>query len=179
MNARTDNPAEVGLHVFERRGLGKAPFRFVGCYEKRGPISLPDGTQIGSEGQAMGVCDYCGQGIAICCAIRSADGKEFTVGSDCVARTGDEGIVQQFKNSPDVRAMKRAKAAAKDQAVREKIAALLVEHDQLLKSIEVKKWDGSMESQFDYMTRVLPMCGASGRARYLKHIKTLIQSAPQ
>ena len=75
------------IHPFEARGLGIAPFRFVGCYESRGPIILADGiTQIGSPGQPMGTCDYCLTGIADCYRIKSSDGKEFVVGCDCVAK---------------------------------------------------------------------------------------------
>lgn len=78
------------IHPFEERGLGKAPFRYVGCYEDRGPHRhVVDGVEltVGSPGQPMGTCDYCGQGIAICCRIESADGKSFVVGSDCVLKT--------------------------------------------------------------------------------------------
>lgn len=67
------------IHTFEQAGLGKAPFRFVGMFEKRGPIPCPDGTMIGAPGQPMGTCDFCGNGIAQCCQIESADGKIFVV----------------------------------------------------------------------------------------------------
>lgn len=107
MNTKTDNAAHVGMHAFEKAGLGAAPFKFVGCYEDRGPkvIGHQGGCTItvGSPGQPMGTCKYCGQGILVCCVIRSSDGKEFTVGSDCVARTGDAGILKGYKTHPDVR----------------------------------------------------------------------------
>lgn len=89
---------ENKIHKFEQAGLGKAPFRFVGVEERRGPIreldknGQPTGVEYGAPGQPMGTCDYCGQGIAICCTIVSADGKRFIVGSDCVAKTGDAGL---------------------------------------------------------------------------------------
>lgn len=84
MNATTEHP-------FQKRGLGLAPFRMVDFYEDRGPktICTKDGVthQVGSPGQAMGTCDYCGTGIAYICVIKSADGKEFKVGTDCVEKT--------------------------------------------------------------------------------------------
>lgn len=83
------------VHVFERAGLGIAPFRFVGCYESRGPIiTHVNGVEchVGAPGQPMGTCAYCGQGIAICCQILSADGRRFIVGYDCVRKTGDAGL---------------------------------------------------------------------------------------
>jgi len=81
------NQAGPSLHPFERANLGKAPFRFVGMTHEIGPIRLADGmTTIGSPGQPMGSCDYCGQGIALVCRVKSADGNVFKVGCDCVAK---------------------------------------------------------------------------------------------
>ena len=76
----------VKLHPFEERGLGKAPFRCVGVERRVGPIKCADGSEIGSPGQPMGSCDYCGTGIADCFEILSGDGKRFIVGCDCVAK---------------------------------------------------------------------------------------------
>ena len=72
------------IHVFQSAGLGIAPFEFTGYFENRT-----------KQGQPAGTCQYCGNGIAICCRIRSSDGKEFTVGSDCVNKTGDSGMKSQ------------------------------------------------------------------------------------
>jgi hypothetical protein len=85
------------IHDFEKAGLGRAPFTFKGAYEDRGPHTWTDPktgitTSAGAPGQPMGTCAYCGQGIAIICSIEDADGKRFTVGSDCVKRTGDRGL---------------------------------------------------------------------------------------
>lgn len=85
----------TATHVFEAAGLGLAPFRYVGCYEDRGPHRFEQHgvtIEVGAPGQPMGTCAYCGQGIAICCSIESADGRRFTVGSECVAKTGDAGL---------------------------------------------------------------------------------------
>ncbi len=97
-------------HMFELAGLGTAPFRFVGVEEKRGPIRYTDKTtglemEVGAPGQPMGTCDYCGQGIAICCTVKSADGKTFIVGSDCIAKVGDAGL----KKLVDSKVRQRAK----------------------------------------------------------------------
>jgi hypothetical protein len=82
------------MHPFEKAGLGMAPFRCLGAEHRVGPIrtTLPDGIvmEVGSPGQPMGTCAYCGTGIANCYIIRSADGKTFIVGSDCVAKTYKE-----------------------------------------------------------------------------------------
>lgn len=93
------------IHPFEARGLGIAPFRFVGFYESRGPIMMADGmTQIGAPGQPMGTCDYCGIGIADCYRIKSSDGKEFVVGCDCVAKLSREN---NSKSDPLIDAVRK------------------------------------------------------------------------
>lgn len=105
----------TSVHPFEEAGLGLAPFRFVGMREVRGPLLvMVDGVefQVGAPGQPMGTCAYCGQGIAVCCDISSADGKRFTVGSDCVAKVERE----DNRVSPiltEVEKWKKARAADK------------------------------------------------------------------
>lgn len=74
------------LHPFEKAGLGRAPFRCIGFFESKyqaipGDPSCP--IQPGS------MCDYCSAGIMNVFRIKSADGKEFKVGCDCVAKTYD------------------------------------------------------------------------------------------
>jgi hypothetical protein len=103
------------IHPFEASGLGKAPFQFKGMYEDRGPHTLEDGTQVGSPGQPMGTCHYCGMGIAFCCAIESSDGRKFIVGTDCVKKTYKDSALTE---------MDRALANSVDKAVKERQSAL-------------------------------------------------------
>jgi hypothetical protein len=77
------------VHAFERAGLGEAPFRCVGKY-----VSLFQACQ-GAPVRAGSSCDYCGTSIAQVYRIRGADGAEFKVGCDCVAKTGDQGLRRQ------------------------------------------------------------------------------------
>lgn len=152
-------------HAFEEAGLGKAPFRFVGVEERRGPIKMPDGSEVGAHGQPMGTCEFCFQGIAICCHVRSADGKQFVVGSDCVLKTGDKGLK---KNVDRFKARKRREAAdrraKKDEAI---IDRALEEHgDELAAlphSIEHYAADGkTLKDWLEYMRRA---CGNAGLRR--------------
>lgn len=71
------------LHPFEAAKLGKAPFQCVGCRENR--FEMP-----GFGWKPGGCCNYCGTGILYEFVIRGADGSEFVVGSDCVAKTHAE-----------------------------------------------------------------------------------------
>ena len=178
MTTKTDNAAHVGMHVFERAGLGKAPFRFVGSFEKVFQAT-PD-----SPRQPGGTCDFCGTGIMICCAIRGADGREFKVGSDCLRKTGDAGLIKAFKTSP----AERAKAAAARQRNRDKVTsewnAFWADPvtAQAFADVEFEDWRwgerwGEKEfftvSAADHFKRIWAMCGAAGEKRWLKHVKVL------
>lgn len=110
-------------HVFQRAGLGLAPFRFVGVETRRGPIPLPGGGFAGAPGQPMGSCDYCGTGIADCYLIESADGRRFVVGSECVRKTGDAGLTAQV----DKERSKRRKLAQEARIQRARDALRLPE----------------------------------------------------
>lgn len=84
------------IHVFEKAGLGKAPFKFVGMeaqdirYGQR-VLAVVNGVTFSTK--PGGTCDYCGQYIVNIYNIESADGKRFHVGCDCVKKTGDAGLV--------------------------------------------------------------------------------------
>lgn len=124
------------VHPFERRGLGKAPFYYIGVSEKIGPIVISnrDGvtTTIGAPGQPMGTCAYCLIGIAECHHVRSSDGKKFTVGCDCIRRVyGDERAPLRSAAEAASRKLRNA-AARKRRAVkatdaREQLEALLAD----------------------------------------------------
>src|SRR5262249_10441376 len=91
------------IHRFEQRGLGRAPFTFVDLFESRT-----------ADGQPAGTCDYCGNGIAWCCVIRSSDGRRFQVGNECVKQTGDEGLTRKIDEAK--REQKRAAQMSQIQA---------------------------------------------------------------
>jgi hypothetical protein len=80
------------IHVFEKAGLGKAPYQFLGVTTCIGPIDLGNGHTVGGFGQPMGSCQYCSTGIAYLFWLKSADGRKFYVGSDCIFKSGDAGL---------------------------------------------------------------------------------------
>jgi len=176
MQTKTDNAAYVGVHVFTRSKLGLAPFRCIGVYQDVGPKTLSDGSQVGSAGQSMGVCDHCGTGIRDCYQIKSADGNTFVVGSSCVEKTGDAGLIKSYKNSPEVRAFIKAKRDLLNSNKKEELSSLIEANRERLSSMMKPKFGllSQTESQLAYLLRVIPMCGAAGRARYLKHVKSLL-----
>jgi hypothetical protein len=120
------------IHPWEDAGLGLAPFRCLGVERRIGPIKYQDPkypgitTEIGSPGQPMGTCDFCGQGIADCYIIVSKDGKKFVVGSDCVRRTYQEAETELPATVRKAIADNaREKREAKAQAKRDKLRAIM------------------------------------------------------
>jgi hypothetical protein len=130
---------------------------------------------VGAPGQPMGVCDYCGQGIKECFKIRAACGKRFEVGCDCVRRAYIEAgervprEVEQFE-----REKRQEKAKAKAKAVQERLDAILADPPAVLVEQVVRLPWGEERSLIEDLKRVLPMCGAAGKARHLKRIEKVI-----
>jgi hypothetical protein len=155
---RTDNQAEVGTHVFERAGLGRAPFRVVTFYEGKDS------------------CAYCGQGIVNVCVVADRGGRQFSVGCDCVRKTGDAGLIVSYKNSPEVRAARRAKAQAKDAKVVAEFNALMALPGTVAKlsdrMVKGRPWvPGEQVTMLDSFKRQFGMSGAKGHASLLKALK--------
>jgi hypothetical protein len=106
----------VDIHPFEKCGLGKAPFRYIGmecqdiAYGQR-VISGRD-TGILVTTKPGGTCDACGQYILDIFKIKSADGKVSKVGCDCVLKVGMK-IEALTKFKADRKALAKTKAEAK------------------------------------------------------------------
>lgn len=182
-NAAHDTAKPEMIHPWEARGLGKAPFRWVGVSNRVGPIRIAqaDGTtlEIGGPGQPMGTCAYCLQGIVECHEIRSADGQRFIVGCDCVRRVSEKGdrvltqAEQASRKLKNAKAQKRRDAKADaveselatllaDEAVRARLAALPSDHDWKAKQ------GGTLLADLEWL---LKRAGAQGRAKALARIK--------
>lgn len=80
---------ETKIHPFEKAGLGKAPFRYVGVVAQE----ISHGQRvIGSVGgcavttKAGGTCAYCHKYILNMFNVESSDGKIFHVGCDCICK---------------------------------------------------------------------------------------------
>lgn len=171
MLTRTDNAADAGKHIFERAGLGKAPFRCVGSFELKWQ-ACP-----GAPIQPGGSCDYCSQGIMYAYAIKSADGRRFKVGCDCVMRTGDAGLIKSYKNRPEVRQRNRDKAAARDERIKAEWAALMADDAARakLEAHTIPDWNGTgKRSWLGFALKSWSYSGAAGRARNLKEAKKIL-----
>ena len=179
--------ATVSLHPFAQAGLGVAPFRCVGVEYRVGPIrSVVDGitVEVGSQGQPMGTCAYCGMGIAECCVIQDGEGKRFIVGNQCVAKAyRDYGY-----GVPDTQLEKERKAAlkaARDQRERTISAELSwrLENDTaLVASLTAQphpmgfknRTTGEPLTLLDWAKWMMSNAGASGRSRVRKAVREFI-----
>lgn len=180
------------VHPFERANLGKAPFRCIGTDRKVGPFRTVDAQgftwEIGSPGQPMSSCDYCGQGIADEYWIKGADGRTFKVGSDCVAKLAkasnkaskDLGIddpmallALQVKRAGNKKA--RERAAAKGREVQAQLEVQLA--DETLRAQLAALPHPSPRAPhltlLDWADFMMARAGRTGRAKVAKAIKAV------
>ncbi len=171
------------VHPFEKAGLGLAPFKYVGLTENRGPKVLADGmTTIGSPGQPLGSCDYCGTGIAYEFHIESSDKKHFIVGSDCVCKLSKSS--NKASMDPAIRAVlaaaakletekRHAKEAAKIEAGKAFIEA---NKDKLSKIAHPKKFAAEKgDSALDMIHWYFKNAGTAGKLDAIKMAGTLVE----
>lgn len=172
---------ENAIHPFERAGLGKAPFRYVGmaaqdlCYGQ----AILNRTEYEQTGVAVttkpgGSCAYCGTYIVNMYNIRSADGREFHVGSDCVEKTGDAKLVAGMK--AEARKAAKAKRVAKAAAVTADLNALLSNITWRAKLEQAYHNDYPTHTLLNWAEWMLEHAGATGRAKALKAVKAALES---
>ena len=179
MTTTNENETTDRVHPFERAGLGRAPFRFVGVEYKVGPIRMldadgnPTNTMVGSPGQPMGTCDFCGQALVECCSVRSADGKTFTVGNVCIDKTRDKRIADPMKV-----ALRKARLAKKH----ERDAARIARNLETIARDDVRAALAAMpsphasraergETALDWTEWFLANAGTSGRIKACRVIE--------
>lgn len=176
---RSDDASIIGVHVFERAGLGKAPFKCVG-FSVRKYQACP-----GAPIQPGGCCAYCGTGIMDCFEIKGSSPTEagnatFIVGCDCVMRTGDAGLIRSYKQNPEYRALQKSKRDAKDDANKAQWAEWMADEPtvQKLAAHQVPVWGGKgTRSWLDYATNSWAWSGASGRAKLVRAARKILTGA--
>jgi hypothetical protein len=158
------------VHIFERAGLGKAPFKFAGMIEQDicyGEVILNraeyEKTGIRMSTKPGGSCDYCGTYIINMFRIKSADAKEFKVGCECVLKTGDAGLVKPVKKM--VAERNKARKAARDKAKLEKALQVLPSvADKLKAKPHQQEWRAKKgETLYDMVDWYLKNAGMTGK----------------
>lgn len=159
---------QTQLHPFEQAGLGRAPFRCVGVYEKVWRAS-PDAPL-----QAYGSCNYCGTCIRWCFEIKSSDDKKFEVGCDCVGRTGGESLVEGFREVRLEQARKR-RAVAVEARRAQREAAWAVERETRRKEREEARQIRASEWQAANAELMKDIETFSGRNDFLADMASAIR----
>jgi len=115
------------VHLFEDRGLGKAPFRYVGMFEipskalaEQNPTAYNNAMAGMPPGFGIGTCAYCGMPLTYNYLIISADGRKHAVGCECIRKVGDAGLIEVADK--EKRALDRRKR--QDRAERKRAAAI-------------------------------------------------------
>lgn len=163
------------MHPFEKAGLGAAPYKFIGLEVKVGPIVLSTAggvtTTVGAPGQPMGCCTYCYTGIANCYKVRSADGNEFIVGSECIRKVEDKGLISAVRKTET--AARKARAAERIAAARARLetpevqAALSAEPHPL-------PWQAQYgKTALDWAIWMMRHAGAAGRMQVVRKVESL------
>lgn len=131
--SKTPAPA---VHCFEKSGLGRAPFRVVGLCSlpspslaEQNPMAYQNAMASIPRGLSVGSCAYCGTAIMHNFIIEDTTGtRRFVVGSDCVARTGDAGLIKQVRTER-LRIVREARQTKQRMKAGEREAARLIERE--------------------------------------------------
>jgi hypothetical protein len=174
------------IHKFEAAGLGRAPFKFVGMVKQ--DIAYGQAVVNSEEFRAGGIlittapggaCAYCGTYILNMFNIKSADGKVFHVGSECVQKTGDAGLKKVV--AAKVREMDSKRRHARE-------AAQLVEGLAFLGRVDVAAFLAATphpikfradagETYLDSVAWMLANAGTSGKLRTVKAVRAAFEGA--
>jgi len=151
------------IHEFERAGLGKYPFRFIGVEEKTYQAHPSAPVQPGAA------CDYCGTGIRYLFWCESIDKKRFKVGCDCIRRVSKE---------PRDKLLTAAEAAQKKLMKENATAKLHMEVLSVREKLNDPNWlinephpMFAGKTMRDYVEWMLQNAGAAGKNRVFRLLR--------
>lgn len=174
-NTETTRPAAV--HPFEKAGLGRAPFRCIGSYESK--FQACQGAPI----QPGTCCDYCSTGIMQVYVIKSADGRKFKVGCDCVAKVAracaSTDLDRDMRKVVD--AVNKIKRDAANKRTDERIARALAMFDAHRAELETEmvvvasslKYGDLKKTLAESLAWMFDHAGRAGKLRTAKRIEKL------
>lgn len=91
------HPSQKDIHSWEFYGIGKAPFTLLSVIDRHG------------------TCEVCSRAIRVNCRVRDAEGKVFGVGSSCIHKSGDLGLINKAKEEQKRRRKKKRAAQAEQE----------------------------------------------------------------
>ena len=175
MNKTQKNPApEISIHKWEV-AFGPAPYRFLGCEEKKyqaipGDPNCPI--------QPGGSCDWCGTALYCLFHFISANGTKFVVGCDCAQKSGNAGMKKVV--AKEIAAKRKARTAVLNSEKLAKLDALLADEDvrtRLAAAPHPRAASGDFfasQTLLDSVEWMRANAGASGRNRTLKSLVTFL-----
>jgi len=152
------------LHPFEKKGLGKYPYSYLGVKEKI--YTYPNG-----HITPVGCCDYCGNGLKFEFSLQSSDGLVFKVGSDCIKKAFDLSDPITAKVNSTIKGLEKTKKQSKLENL---IALIETKKDDLLlrdHPNEYMKIKGF--SYFDYCLYVKSHGSEKTRLKLFKELQKL------
>jgi hypothetical protein len=159
------------IHPFEKAGLGKAPFRYIGQVHQQ--ISYGQAV-IGHIGgvpvttKPGGTCDACGTYIIDMFRIVSADGQKSVVGCDCILKVVQgHSVKEQTQFEADLKALKKAKAKAASERL-QFVRGSLAEQPHPSKYLASQG-----KTRLDYVRWMFDNAGLSGRVQAAKIVESL------
>jgi hypothetical protein len=170
------------VHAFEAAGLGKAPFKYVGAIKQdiaygEAVVSREGGILVTTK--RGGSCDFCGTYIVNMFRIKSADGRTFKVGEDCVLKTGDAGLkkvvaaaVSKLRSAQTVARETTKKAEGAEFLGRDDVKAFMASAPHPL-AWRAEKGD----TLADYAEWMLKNAGTKGKLALFKKIRAEFEAA--
>jgi hypothetical protein len=169
-NADPNAKSPAKVHTFAH--LGEYPYTYIG-YQYLTYQACP-----GAPIQVGGSCDHCMTGIKDAFYFRSADGKEFKVGNQCVAKAGDSGLKKAIDK--DLKKIRRERKAKRDNERIGAAMALYEANKDYLATLPhpmgfTDRETGKPLTFMDYVEYMKKCCGVSGMLRVAKTITKAIE----
>ncbi len=171
----------VKYHKFEIAGLGTAPYTFEGT-SRMIYVACP-----GAPVQPGGCCDYCGTAIMDAFWLKSADGRTFKVGCDCILKTtSDRALIVAVKTARQAheRQLRQAREAKKTAVSVARIAAAEAQLASVADVFHAQPHPMAANGPFfatktrlDWAEWMLAHAGVSGRLSVAKAIETALQES--
>lgn len=172
-NATHPAPATIA-HVFSH--MGAPPYRFIGFKEMKYQACQGAPVQPGSS------CDHCGTGIIDVYFFRSSDGKEFHVGSSCVLKSGDRGLIDLVKREENKVKLARRHAA---EAARIEAARVLLARDDIRAALKAQPHPGASDepgnfhagrTALDWADWMMQNAGNAGRMKVARKVEKMAEA---
>ncbi|MGB0763110.1 MAG: hypothetical protein ACPGO0_04100 [Acidimicrobiales bacterium] len=172
MNTNNTDNKQLKIHVFQRKGLGEAPYRFKGS---RREIYQAVPGDSNSPVQPGGRCDFCDTALKTAFYFQSADGQTFKVGSSCYYKAFKEA--KHDPQDPVTRELKKQRKQKNQelkQRRRREIAEMLENEDMRRKLSSLAHPRGRKGTYLDYATWISGLrAGDQARNKLYKELKKI------